>query len=686
MSILKKIKDKKEEKNKEMTKSKTRQSIKTKLVLYFIILISVFALAIGIISIKSSKDALINAAKSSVTLAGKEASEYTESRIQTQLRTLEMIAMRDDIQSMDWEVQQSILMELLPKIDFQNMAIVDADGNANFTDGSQGDLSDKPYFTKAMAGENNISRDVVLSAITGEPIFHYCVPIEKDGRVIGVVVGHRDAFVLSDIADTHGYGEKGSSFIINSLGEVVGHRERQRVLDKFNPIEAEKEDSSQKPIADLFREILEKKEGITEYKINGVSNYAGFSTIPGSDWIFVIVADQDEVLSASQSLQRNLMLVSLLGLVIAIVVTFMIGKQITDPIILAVGHGENLANLDFTDNVPDFILNKNDEIGLLGQAFRTITESLRQAMIDVGKATESISSTSEELSATTEETAASVEEVAKTSEEIARGATDQAHSTETGSSKAIELGNVIEEDLAAMNGLNHATRNVSGVVEEGLIEIEDLYNQIQLSAKASEDILKIIKTTNESAVKIGEASNIISSIAGQTNLLALNAAIEAARAGEAGKGFAVVAEEIKKLAEESRSSTISINEVVNELQENSQGAVKTMEEIAEVVNEQTEKAISSRKKYNQITIAMKEAEDRLKILNESSKKMNQMKDEILDTLQNLSAIAEENSAATEEVTASMEEQTAAVQEIAGASESLAHLAEDLQNVINRFKI
>lgn len=306
--------------------------------------------------------------------------------------------------------------------------------------------------------------------------------------------------------------------------------------------------------------------------------------------------------------------------------------------------------------------------------------------MEVGDATESVASTSEELSATSEETAVSAEEVAKTAEEIAKGATDQAHNTEAGSSKAIELGNLIEEDLVAMDGLNNATRDANKLVAEGLVEIEDLYNQIQVNAKASEDILEIIMATNDSAIQIGDASNIISSIAEQTNLLALNAAIEAARAGEAGRGFAVVAEEIRKLAEESTNSTVSINEVVKELQENSEVAVKTMNEVAGVVDEQTEKAVSSREKYMQITEAMEVAEERVKILNESSQRMDGMKDEILDTLQNLSAIAEENSAATEEVTASMQEQTAAVEEIAGASEALASLAEDLQNVISRFKI
>jgi len=200
----------------------------------------------------------------------------------------------------------------------------------------------------------------------------------------------------------------------------------------------------------------------------------------------------------------------------------------------------------------------------------------------------------------------------------------------------------------------------------------------------TKEIYKVIQLTNESSLRIGEASNVIDSIAEETNLLALNAAIEAARAGEAGKGFAVVAEEIRKLAEQSANSAKVIEDIVLELHNNSMNAVNSVERVASIVEEQNISVKNSKEEFVLTDTAMKVVIRTAEQLRISGEEMDKMKNQILDSLQNLSAIAEENSASSEETSSSMEVQTESMNDIANASEELAILAQSLQRIIKRF--
>ena len=154
------------------------RSIKTKLIISFSILILLTSLSIGFLSSKSASDELIMQTETFLSRMISESSKLIKVQLENQINTLDMIARRPDIRSMDWDLQKPIIEIELASTDFSDIAIIQPDGTATYSNGSTNKVGDRDYIMNALSGKADIS-DVFINPSTRTPYIMYATPITQ---------------------------------------------------------------------------------------------------------------------------------------------------------------------------------------------------------------------------------------------------------------------------------------------------------------------------------------------------------------------------------------------------------------------------------------------------------------------------------------------------------------------------
>lgn len=661
------------------------KSIKMKLIASIFIMILFVAMSVGFISVGIGNQELKKASKEALMLLAKDRAKLTESRMEALLQKLSIISKRSEIVHMGWNVNRELLQQERAKTDFIDIGYILPNGYAYYSNGTVSLMSDTDYVQKALKGKSVIS-DIIISRVTRRPEIMVCVPVKMDGKVVGALIGRKEANTLSKIIKDTGYGKNGYAFMINKEGTVIAHRDSEKVLQQFNPIKQIGQNKDNKSLAKVFHTILNQKNGITSYEDQGKKYYSGFARIKGSDWIFIINADKNEILAAVPKLFRSILFIMLIVLTISVITAVILGNSIAKPIVRIAKQSEKMSNLNIQENIPEEYEKNKNEIGILAKAFQKLTKNLREIVKDIMGSADAVSQTADDLTLICKKSAEISKDIEATIGDIASEAEMQANSTETGVQYTDMLGQKLNRNNELLNSLNAAVTNVSDVTKDGLEEVKILTEVADENNRAASEINDIILQTKLSAEKIGQASRIIADMASQTNLLSLNAAIEASRAGDRGRGFAVVAEEIKQMAEQSANSTKDIDLIINELQRNVKKTVGSMQRMMEITSKQKNIVGRTLNNYNSITKAMETSENSVAEMNASAKEMEMAKDKIKNLLHNLLSVALKNASGTSEITAAMEEQTNTIQNIVKDSSKLERLSSDLKSLIERFCI
>lgn len=602
------------------------------------VLILVICLGLGFLAYLRGSSAVIKQVEQTLLMQAEESAHYVESRITIHLSTLEAIAARPEIQSMDWTLQQPVLQSELERLGiYEALSVVYPNGDAMHEDGTVGNEGDRDYVQRAFSGTATVS-DLIVNRATGTVVFGIAAPIKVDDQVVGVLMARASAVSLSEITARLTFGESGAAFIVSRDGTILAGPVREYVLEQRNVFT---DTAELAPIGEAIRELGVGNVGVVRYPYLDDTVITALAPMPQTGWMIGIGALESEVLSDVYDLMRYMAVISLGFLAVGIIVSVIVSRRIAAPLIQQKTVVGGIADGDFTQTVP---VKTSDEVGALGRALNQTVESMRHALGLTSDTTHRVKITSEELAAAAEEVSASIEEVASVTNQFSSSLDDMNNNAQRMNTKVQEISKQVTDGTEAIV-------NITG-------QMNSLRDNIQRMALEVGELGTLSK-------QIGNIAGMIEDIAEQTNLLALNAAIEAARAGEHGRGFAVVAEEVRKLAEQSSEATTEIGTLITQIQARISSAVADMSQ----GSNQADQAIAQ--------------------VHESSDLLNSILgvvEEIMTQITEFSGALKQLNVGGHEVASATGQQAAAIEKVAGSAQELTEICSKLRMIVDRFKL
>ena len=428
------------------------------------------------------------------------------------------------------------------------------------------------------------------------------------------------------------------------------------------------------------------ESSVTSYNFNGVIKYASYYVAPDGAFILVISADESEVMKPVNDMFSSSVVIGIIVAIFMGIICSLIVRKILQPIGLMTSFITKMTNLDFTeDKTGKQLAARQDEFGYMARAIDQLQKKLASTIDRIKGQSSKLYSSSDGMYKNAYSMSETSEQVDKAVSEIAEGASSQAGETQKATENVITIGNMIEEASQEVKDLNEMASGMQNSNQVAIGILQELGSVNEQTRNSIGDIARQTVTTNESASKIREVTGLITEIAEETNLLSLNASIEAARAGDAGRGFAVVASQIQKLADQSSSSAKQIEEIVDRLISDSEQAVATMDQVKAIISKQSEDVERTGNAFGEVSEGIKNSMSVIQSISEKVRTMDEARVNVVDTVQNLTAIAEENAASTQESSASVTSITGIAVNIEQSSGDLKQIAMDLDEDMKEFK-
>ncbi|QMV12874.1 methyl-accepting chemotaxis protein [Vibrio spartinae] len=469
---------------------------------------------------------------------------------------------------------------------------------------------------------------------------------DKSNKVLGAVSLDISVNELTDIVKNITIGENGYIVLLEDNDTIL--------VDPFKP------ENSFKSVSDIdtpfFKLMSEHPKDLFEVNRGG-TDFLGQIVISKLGWRFVALVPKSEVYAAAVKQTYVTFAIVIPLVIIFILIAFYVSKVITSQINsvtnvlqqISQGHGDLTTKLDTT---------AKDEVGELSRAFNGFVDKLGSLIGEVV----SLSADLKHMAAT---------------------ATEKAHQWQADSGEQLEKVTLVTDAISEMSKataeIASSSEQAAGIAEssstactDGKLVVENTRESIEMLASEVHTTSDIISKLNDNSQHITTIITTIQGIAEQTNLLALNAAIEAARAGEHGRGFAVVADEVRNLSQKTTSSTEEIQQMIQELQQTTQQAANVMKNSKSMTDNAVEQANT--------------ASESLIILASSIDQIKGASIQIATATEEQSCVCEDITLNTQQINGIANQLTEDAQDQIDSAEAFRAVSEKMFDLVGKFKV
>jgi two-component system sensor histidine kinase/response regulator len=239
----------------------------------------------------------------------------------------------------------------------------------------------RPWYIKAKESGQVIWTEPYVDANTRDLTVTCASPVyDEGGRLIGVVGFDILLATMQKDILTMDIGYNGYAILINTNGNVLVRPGMDKTDARWDKTYATKDlSNTDNPAFNaIINRITQGNSALESYKAGGQTKYIAYTPLSGIGASMAIIANQSEVLKPAVETQTFIIIMLGIILVLTVIIGFAIGSGISKPIkqlsylVDKISKGE--VDLEM---LPE---NRNDEIGVLSQAFNRLIISLQKAL------------------------------------------------------------------------------------------------------------------------------------------------------------------------------------------------------------------------------------------------------------------------------------------------------------------